>query len=626
MVYLKISWMSGGAQGSGIDTSANIFSSAIAKAGYEIYGTREYYSNIKGRHSYFSMTISDSPVHSIGSSVDILTTFDAETVFQHFHEAVKYMIYDKKQENTPVETIRSIEPEIVDEVLKTLESEGGSTIKEVVSYLSKKGVATIGLDYDGMIMQVIKATGASPVIADRARNVICIAASFALLGLDKNYLLSAINSVFKSEQYSKINTLAAELGMDAVKSAYNLKGIAADLKRMILDGNTLSAIGKIAGGLRFQSYYPITPAADESTYIEAHQIIKSSKSGKGGGVVVLQTEDELAAINAAVGAALTGSRSATATSGPGFSLMSEGISWAGMNEVPVVITYYMRGAPATGLPTRSGQSDLKFAVNAGHGEFPHIVIASGSGSEIYGDAIEALNFAERYQTPTIHIIEKILANSYYTANLSEFSAEAKIDRGKLAEAAGEAYKRFEFSADGISPRAFLGKARMFYTGDEHNEYGHITENSANRKAMYEKRLKKLDTADSEIPQEARVRVFGKDDAKITLLVWGATTGAAIDALEYLEKEGISAKIVQVKIFSPYPSKMMNTLLEGTKIIDIESNYNAQAGSILTENTDIMPEHYVLKWTGRAITRDEIANAVIEIISKGTKKVVLDGGR
>ncbi|MEM3827123.1 MAG: 2-oxoacid:ferredoxin oxidoreductase subunit alpha [Candidatus Micrarchaeaceae archaeon] len=624
---MRISWMSGGPQGSGIDTSANIFSKAVAKAGYSIYGNREYYSNIKGRHSYFNLTISDSPARSIDGRIDILATFDAETAFQHFHEVRSIFLYDIKQESISVESIRSIEPDITNEVLETLKEEGGSTIKEVISYLKKRGVNTIGIDYESIIMKVINETGASPVIADRARNVVCIAASFALLGLDKNFLASAIRDVFKSEQYLKINTLAAELGIASAQSSYSLKPISRQEKTAILDGNTISALGKLAGGLRFQSYYPITPAADESTYIEANQVIGLSGNRGRGGVVVLQTEDELAAINSAVGAALTGARAATATSGPGFSLMAEGISWAGMNEVPVTITYYMRGAPATGLPTRSGQADLKFALNVGHGEFPRLVIASGSGREVFYDAIYALNLAERYQTPVIHIIEKTLANSYISIPLSELNGKAGIDRGRLAPDAGEQYKRFEFSNDGISPRAFLGKARMFYTGDEHNEFGHITENSANRTNMYSKRMKKLETADAEIPQEVRANFFGEKDADTILLTWGATTGAALDALEELEGKGIRAGILQVRMFNPYPAKLVESLLKGKRmIIDVESNYGAQAATVLTEKTGIKPTGYILKWNGRAIARDELYEAVVQIHEGKVNKVVLNGGR
>jgi len=208
----------------------------------------------------------------------------------------------------------------------------------------------------------------------------------------------------------------------------------------------------------------------------------------------------------AIGAALAGVRSATATSGPGFSLMVEGLGWAGMNEVPVVITYYIRGGPSTGLPTRTGQSDLLFPMFAGHGEFPKIIIASGDHAEAFRDAVWALNLAERYQTPVIHLVEKTLANSYSTIPREELKLEElKADRGKIVYKADPTYRRFMLTSDGISTRAPLGGALMYYTGDEHNEMGHISEDPENRLFMYEKRMKKLETADREIQKSLESR-------------------------------------------------------------------------------------------------------------------------
>ncbi len=339
---------------------------------------------------------------------------------------------------------------------------------------------------------------------------------------------------------------------------------------------------------------------------------------------MVQSEDEIAAINMAVGSSLTGARSATATSGPGFSLMSEGISWAGMNEAPVLITYYMRGAPATGLPTRSGQADLKFALNVGHGEFPRIVIASGDHEEVFYDSIYGLNLAERYQTPVIHIIEKCLANAYSVLDMKLFTgSDISIERGLLVEG-GEDYRRFAHSDNGLSPRAFLGKARIFYTGDEHNETGHITEESLNRLAIYEKRLKKLETADREIMEESMVNVFG--DSENVVLTWGSTKGAAIDAMEELKEKGIDIEVVQVRMFSPYPKNYMKKILAGkSRIIALENNYYAQGAEVLTEKTGIMPDSYILKWTGRPVLLDELVDALERVIKKGEKKVVLHGG-
>jgi 2-oxoglutarate ferredoxin oxidoreductase subunit alpha len=621
-------WMIGGAQGLGVDTSAVVFGNAIAKAGYYLFGNREYYSNIKGRHSYFEVVFDEKPVRSVSAYTDILATFDAETLFQHFTEVKDFVIYGQDYENTSVDMIRSMEPEMAEQVKEELNKAGrGYTVKDVIDYLKEKGVKVVRLNYQDLLMKIAEQFKVPLSVVERAKNIIAVGASYGLLGLPFELLEHAITEVFKNELFVKINTTAAKMGFYSVSSYYNLPVLKVEKHRIQVDGNTISAMGKLAGGLRFQSYYPITPASDESTYIEANQnlemVIEGNELRKGGAVVV-QTEDELAAINMANGAALTGTRAATATSGPGFALMSEGISWAGMNEVPVVITYYMRGAPATGLPTRSGQGDLKFALNVGHGEFPRIVIASGDHVEIFWDAIWALNLAEKYQTPVIHIIEKTLANAYSVFDEELITGKPiKIERGKIVKPTEDYFDRFQFTEDGISPRVFLGQASIFYTGDEHNEEGHITENSINRTKMYEKRIKKLETADKEIPEEERVNVVG--DSDVVLLTWGSPKGAILDAMEELSKEGINVMMVQVKMFNPYPKRLMSKLLQGRKkIIAVENNYQAQGAEVLAEKTGLFATDFILKWTGRPITREEIIYGVKQVLN-GEKRVVLSGG-
>ena len=617
--------MIGGAQGLGVDTSANLFGSAVAKAGYYIYGNREYYSNIKGRHSYFNVVVGSKPYRSISEKVNILVSFDAETVFQHFTSVTDFLIYDKASEIVKAETVRSMENEITERAVNELESSGyGTSIADVVQYLKKKNVTCIPVNYVDEVNSVINNLKIPPPVAGKAKNTIAIGASYSLLGLKEDYLRAAIKETFgKNDLFYNMNMLAAEAGTKYATKHYNMEELPVGDERVQVDGNTLSAIGKIAGGLRFQSYYPITPASDESTYIEANQVLQTT-SGGSGGIVVIQSEDELSAINMAIGSSLTGARSATATSGPGFSLMSEGISWAGMNEVPVLITYYMRGAPATGLPTRSGQADLKFALNVGHGEFPRIVMASGDHEEVFYDAIYGLNLAERYQTPVIHIIEKCLANAYSVLDMKTFSgSKINIERGSISEG-GDGYKRFAITENGISPRASLGKASIFYTGDEHNEAGHITEESINRLKMYEKRLKKLETADREIMEESMVNVYG--DAEDVILLWGASKGAALDAMEELKEKGIDIEVVQVRMFNPYPKEYMKKILANKRrIIALESNYYAQGAEVLTEKTGIVPDSYILKWTGRPILLDELVNAIEDIVTHRKKKVILDGG-
>ncbi|MCY0850316.1 2-oxoacid:ferredoxin oxidoreductase subunit alpha [Sulfuracidifex metallicus] len=627
---MRTSWLIGGAQGTGVDTSAQIFGDAIASMGYYVYGNREYYSNIKGRHSYFNVTISDKRVNSVSQMIDVMATFDAETIFQHFEEAKGVLIYNTSVKSTKASAVVSMEPEVAQKVESRLKEKGlGETVEDVVKFVSERGVKTIEIDYD-VIMKEISAKLHLPLsVIERVKNTIAIGASGKVLGVDKAFLLNSIKKTFKQETFYKMNSAAIDLVYDKVDKLYDLTFLKNGKKRVEIDGNTAVALGKIYAGVRFQSYYPITPASDESVYLEAHQevMMKDPKTGdkRKGTVVVVQSEDELAAINMAIGASLTGVRAATATSGPGFSLMAEGIGWAGMNEAAVVITYYIRGGPSTGQPTRSSQADLLFALNVGHGEFPRIVIASGDHVEAFRDAVWAFNLAERYQTPVIHLVDKGLANAYSIFDEDELDLSSlKIERGKLVCCPAEGYKRFEITKDGISPRVPLGEALMMYSGDEHDEEGHIREESENRIRMYEKRMRKLETADAEIPEEERIKTYGDMDSENVILTWGSPKGTVLDAIEELKKEGISLGVVQVRMFSPYPKKIMSKLLSGKRIIDIENNYLAQSNEVLKLNTGISADSFILKWNGRPIMMDEVINA-LKLSLKGEKKVILNAG-
>ncbi|AWR98222.1 2-oxoacid:acceptor oxidoreductase subunit alpha [Acidianus sulfidivorans JP7] len=623
---MRITWMIGGAQGAGVDTSANVFGNAIASAGYYIYGNREYYSNIKGRHSYFNLTISDSRARSISNKVDILASFDAETLFQHFTDVKKIVIYNKGVKQTALSMVQSMEPEIVERVSKTLDSYDKS-VEGVLKYLEDRNIKLIEIDYDGILKKVAAEMKVPLSVVERTKNTVAIAVSYALLGLPKEFLLDSLKRTFKQETFVKMNSIAVNQSLSLVKPEFSLPVLDKKGKRIQVDGNTAAAMGKIYGGLGFQSYYPITPASDESTYIEAHQEVLYEDPSTGDKrkrtIVVVQAEDELAAVNMATGAALTGVRAATATSGPGFSLMAEGIGWAGMNEAPIVITYYMRGGPSTGQPTRTSQADLKFALNVGHGEFPKIVLASGDHAEVFQDAILAFNLAEKYQTPVIHLIEKALANAYSIFDLEELQLEKlKIDRGKIVEPS-EYYERFSFTEDGISPRAFLGKAYMFYTGDEHNQLGHISEDPENRTKMYAKRMRKIEIADQEIPEEDRLKVFG-DSSKIAIITWGSPKGAVLDAVDELSDQ-FKIQVIQIRMFNPFPKNLMKKLLSDKEIIiDVEGNYEAQAAQVLKEKTGIDVTNRILKWNGRPMGRDEVKDAIVEALN-GRKEVILNGG-
>jgi 2-oxoglutarate ferredoxin oxidoreductase subunit alpha len=252
----------------------------------------------------------------------------------------------------------------------------------------------------------------------------------------------------------------------------------------------------------------------------------------------VQTEDELVAVTMAAGAALTGARSATATSGPGFSLMAEGLWWAGMNEVPLVVSLYQRGSPSTGMPTRTEQGDLQFAMHAGHGEFPRIILASGDLQEAFDDAARAFDYVERYQMVVIHLLDKALAST--TRTVPPFDIEAiLIERGEPHARTNDqpfnrSYARFAPTVSGVTPRALLGQpgGMQWLTDGEHTEYGHVTEDPIIRERMMEKRAQKLAQAAQEVPAEAKRQVDGAPYTNLTIISWGSNKGAMLEALRH----------------------------------------------------------------------------------------------
>ena len=465
-------------------------------------------------------------------------------------------------------------------------------------------------------------------------NVLTIGVSFALLKYDRELAEKAVRATFAAKgKIADMNALALTMAYDYAEEnfkgdfKYRLTKVDINEERLFLTGNQAVAMGKVLGGCRVQTYYPITPAADESEYLEAHQIMKTS-SGEDEAIVVIQTEDEIAAVNSASGAALAGARAATATSGPGFSLMVEGLSWAGNNEVPLVITYYQRGAPATGLPTRHAQGDLRFAIHAGHGEFPRIILASGDIQECFYDAAKVFNLAEKYQMPVIHLLDKAMANCSQTYPIFDYG-KFKIDRGEIfteKELEGKEYKRFLFTETGVSPRVMLGTKNglHWYAGDEHNEIGHISEEPFNRRRMVEKRMRKLKLVQKEVPVEDKFNFYGDEDSENIVISWGSPKGAIIESLNMLRQEGFKVGFMQLRLIHPLPTEDVKKALEGKKrIIDVENNFLGQLGSVVKEATGIAPNYHVLKYTGRPMTTTEVYEALRAILTgKANEREVL----
>jgi len=661
VVKNSFAWMVGGAQGSGVDSGANIFARACCYGGLYVYGNREYHSNIKGLHSYFQIRVAERPVFCHRSFVDLLATFDAETLIRHRREVKTQgaIIYDPSFDNIAIQEVPTLPRESVDESITWLKERGfGATVGDLLEDAKKDGVQTYPVPYMDLVKQIAARLGESKVSrVARVTNVLVLGASFAVLDADIALLAKAIRSIFGSRpSIADMNVLAAETAYDYAKKNFakgfgvRLESVETKERRIFLMGNQAVALGKLAGGCRFQTYYPITPAADESEYLEANEKLdlsptvqrqipelgEQSHVREGGSILVVQTEDEIAAINMASGAVLTGVRASTSTSGPGFSLMAEGLGWAGMNEVPVVITYYQRGAPATGLPTRHGQDDLRFAIHAAHGEFARIVLTSGDIQEAFYDAAQAFNYAERFQMPVIHLLDKALANSSNTYPTFDTSS-IKIERGqllnsdgleKLLQAQGQ-YKRFQLTESGISPRIPLGTAGtvLWNTGDERDESGHISEHPANRTRMMEKRMKKLELVEKEIPSSEKYNLFGREDDAPIIVSWGSSKGAILEARELLEAEGIRINFLQARLIHPFPVADFSRLLHrAKKIVDVEMNYSGQLAGIVREKVGIQIEDLILKYNGRPMTSDEVYLAIKNTLAgKAAKRQVLTHG-
>ncbi|MCJ7560020.1 2-oxoacid:acceptor oxidoreductase family protein, partial [Candidatus Bathyarchaeota archaeon] len=336
MVIDSINWMAGGAQGSGVDTAANIFGKACGYGGLYVFGRREYHSNIKWLHSYFHLRISPREILANINDVNLLAAFDAETAVRHINEVVSEggIIIDSQQMNTKVLDIPTLPPEFKDELTKFMKEKNvGETLKDFLDYAKQKDVHVFPVPYMELLNQIGEKLGIDKISKiTRMINVLTIGVSFALFKYDRSLVEKALRTTF-SEKIADMNVMAVNHAYDYAEQNFKdgfkhrLEKTSVNEERIFLTGNQAVAMGKVLGGCRVQTYYPITPAADESEYLEAHQILKTS--GEDEAIVVIQTEDEIAAINSASGAALAGARAATSTSGPGFSLMVEGLSWAG---------------------------------------------------------------------------------------------------------------------------------------------------------------------------------------------------------------------------------------------------------------------------------------------------------
>ena len=547
-----------------------------------------------------------------------------------------YVVYSDGDARVSLDSLPFLDSplkKVLSDILTTAGQPGNTA--GLLELARRRSVQLVAIPYSVMVMTLADEFDISRNQASLAINTLAVAASTALLGLNNNLLIVALENVFGQDH------LAFELNARAVSKAYEfinqyhgttasrpwLHNQQVDSEILFLNGSQSVALGKLAAGLTFQTYYPISPASDESVFLE-EQDPQPLRNGDYTAPLVLQVEDEIAAATMACGAALTGARSATSTSGPGFCLMTESIGWSGMNEAPLVVSLYQRGGPSTGMPTRTEQGDLQFAIHAGHGEFPRLILASGDIEDCFYDSLQAFNYAERYQLPVIHMLDKVLASG--TQTLRRFRYEdKKIDRGELFtpdNPDATPVERFALTASGISPRPLVGQhnAQHWLSGAEHDIYGQVSEDPGMREHMMEKRMRKQQQILDDLSSEEKLRIYGNETARFTVLTWGSTKGAVWNAVKRMMQRGIEVRAIQVRLLWPFPAKELSELLADTKpLVVAECNYSGQLNNLLCERIGRGADHLLVKYNGRPMSGDAVFGALQTInAGNGTPRLVL----
>jgi 2-oxoglutarate ferredoxin oxidoreductase subunit alpha len=575
MIVNDIEVMFGGQAGDGSLTTGDLIASVFKHMGLEVYTYKDFPSRIRGGHTNYVIRAGTTPNYGMADAIDCLVAFDLEAVQLHMEEMRPggFIIFDSTSETIPDQLMRA-----------------GVHVYAVP--LAKIAKEDLGLEI--------------------VRNTISLGVLGKLIGMDPDVVRAEVKRVYgrKSEKVADLNVRAIEAGENYVaanhprESGYGLiAGVDGD--RLIMMGNDAIGYGALVGGCRFMAGYPITPATDVLEWMAKY-------APKYGGIAV-QAEDELAAINMIIGAAFTGVRAMTATSGPGLSLMTEGVGLAGVLEIPIVIIECARAGPATGLPTKTEQSNLNHMIFGGHGEIPKIVIAPGTVEESFYMTIDAFNLAEKYQCPVYLVSEQALCQSKATLPLLEFD-DLIVDRGKLVldpVVFGE-YRRFAFTDDGVSPRVIPGVEGGMHLapGSEHNDMGVITENARNRKRMMEKRFKKLDTAMAagDLPAP---NLFANDGARIALIGYGSNRGPIKEAQDRLAKGGIPTDFLQLRTLWPFPDDDIRAFVaKYDHVFVIEHSFTGQLARLIRAAVGPLDHvHPVLKYNSKPYRPIEIIEAV-----------------
>ena len=546
----------GGEAGQGLETVGQMLAKTLTRSGYGVLTTQSAMSRIRGGHNSFSVYFGKEQPLAPGGQVDLLAAFTQETVEIHQDQ------------------------------------------------IGERGLLLLGEDMDAQGIERFLQIPFSELVEKKiVYNVLALGVLADLLKIDTEVVDSVVRDTLGSrhEELLEKNLQALQKGREWLQSQspdfQPLDGASGQGDRLAVSGSQAIALGALAAGVNFCSFYPMSPATSIAINLVGH--------AESAGVVVEQAEDEIAAVNMAIGATFCGATSLVPTSGGGFALMGEGVSLAGMTETPLLIVLAQRPGPATGLPTRTEQGDLELALHSGHGEFPRAIFAPGNHEECFSLSGQALRLAERYQSPVILLVDQYLVDSIRSVPRFDLDELPDPVQSGGTEQGQEGYERFALTDDGISPRLIpgVGQDLVVADSDEHTPDGHITEDRTVRTQMVEKRLKKLEGLRSEVLAPS---YRGPDEPDLLLVSWGSSQGVVQEAAGMLQSESRQVATLHFSQVWPLVPEQFLERLQGAKsVISVESNATGQFARLVLRETGFEISQQVLRYDGHPLTTDFI---------------------
>jgi len=573
----------GGAAGQGVATPGDIFCKIFSRRGLHLNAYNAYQSIIRGGHTFLTVRTGPDKIPTTDGRLDLLIPLNQDTMNRHMG----------------------------------LLSAGGACLYNADSI--KPGTPKAGVQLCPMPVSTLADISRNKI----AQNTLAIGAALSMMGVGFPALESVLEEQFRKKERAVIdeNVSIARAGYDY--ATQNFKPFAwplpmTEARYAVLSGNGAMAMGGVAAGVKFYCAYPMSPSTGVLHWMAEH--------ARKAGTMVRQVEDEIGVILMAIGAAHAGVRSMCATSGGGFALMSEGLGLSAQAEIPIVVIDCQRAGPSTGVPTKTEQGDLWQMLGAAFGDYPRVIAAPLDIGDCFTLIPEIFNIADRFQCPGIVLCDLLLAEGRLSVDPSEIDFYPAIDRGELIASNGSGehgpYQRYKITESGVSPRAIPGLPGYTHvvSSDEHDEDGVLISdeytNALKRRAMMEKRMRKVDGIAASVPPP---QLRGPADADVTLIGWGSTYGVIDEACELLRDAGISANHLPIRWLVPLHGEAILDLLASAKhTIIVENNFSGQFARYLRSETSFVPNGHIRKYDGEPFFPSHIVEAVQDQLAGKTR--------